>query len=179
MQKHCAKTTVAKHRLLRTRRIMKGLTLINAAFLISCQAPTPKSDKKSFDSIAPLEIEYSVAVQFINDYVAFLADRSRTIGPSEWVDNRSDVTADFKLELKRILAEADQEPPRLGFDPILDAQDYPSQMEVDQKEDAYVTVKGIDWPAFRLTLRLAYEKGAWLVDGSGVVNVPVEKRAER
>lgn len=150
-----------------------------AVFLISCQAPPSNSGSKGFDSIAPLEIEYAVAVRFINDYVGFLSERNREMGFIEWVDQRTDVSKDFKFELNRIMSEAANEPPGLGFDPILDSQDFPERVEVHREDGSYVTVKGIDWPQFRLTLKLTYETGSWLVDGSGVVNVPKEKRVDR
>jgi hypothetical protein len=87
------------------------------------------------------------------------------MGLREWVDLHDDVSKDFKFELKRIISEADNEPPGLGFDPILDAQDFPERLEVHQEDGPYITVKGIDSLRFRLTMKLIYERGTWLVDG--------------
>jgi len=70
----------------------------------------------------------------------------------------------------------------LGFDPILDAQDYPDKgFEIVHSDSTneFVTVRGIDWPEFLLVLRLANHENKWLVDGSGVINIPENRRADR
>lgn len=68
----------------------------------------------------------------------------------------------------------------LGFDPIFDAQDYPDKgFKIDKQDSTYVIVKGINWPDFRLSLRLTFEDRQWLVDGAGVINIPTNKRAKR
>ena len=43
----------------------------------------------------------------------------------------------------------------------------------------YVTVQGIDWKKFELVLRLVRVDAKWLVDGAGIINIPIEKRARR
>lgn len=95
--------------------------LLGVSSVFSCQAPIPNRNAKGFDSIAPLEIEYTGAVRFINDYVSFLAERNSEMGFMEWVKQRSDVSKNFKFELKRILADADTEPPGLGFEPLINS----------------------------------------------------------
>lgn len=127
------------------------------------------------------EPDYQVAVKFMHDYINFLNDRHSEIGLIEWINNRQDVSSDFKAELNRILIEAEKEDPELGlgFDPILDAQDYPEKFEIDKKESEYIVLKAVDWPEFRLTLKIKSEKNKWLIDGSGIINVPKDKRIER
>lgn len=127
------------------------------------------------------ELDYQVAVQFINDYADFVNDLHSEIRITEWVNNRKDVTNSFKTELKRILDEAEKNDPELGlgFNPILDAQDNPNKFEIDGKENEYVVVKGVNWPEFRLTLKLKNEEKKWLVDGSGIINIPKDKRIKR
>lgn len=70
----------------------------------------------------------------------------------------------------------------LGFNPIFDAQDFPEKgfelIDCDTRL-GYVTVKGIDWPDFFVVLRVVQQDKKWLVDGAGVVNIPVGKRAKR
>jgi len=43
----------------------------------------------------------------------------------------------------------------------------------------YVTVRGVDWPEFLLVLKLANHENKWQVDGSGVINMPENRRADR
>lgn len=122
-----------------------------------------------------------VALKFINAYTEDCDNRSNGKGIRVFISESPYVTPGFKSELKRILDEADKVDPEmgLGFDPIFDGQDYPDQgfeiKSVDEKE-GYVVVRGKDWKEFTLPIKIANVNGDWLVDGSGIVNIPQDKR---
>lgn len=155
----------------------RTLILILGLSILSCNTPNSRSDER----LNTTEPDYKVAIQFINDYIDYCNDHNSEVGIIDWVNSRKDVTSNFKTELKKILTVADRQDPDLGlgFDPILDAQDYPDKLEIDYNDSAYLVVKGIDWPEFRLTLKLRLVGNIWLVDGSGIINVPENKRIER
>lgn len=124
-----------------------------------------------------------VALQFINDYVAFCSSKQR-IKVSQWVENNKLLTNHFKSTYIKLVNSALKSDPELGldFDPILDAQDYPEKgFNIINYDSAtgYVTLNGKDWPAFVLVTRIVKQGNKWLVDGSGVINIPEEKRAKR
>lgn len=127
------------------------------------------------------EPDYHLGVQFINDYLTYLRHAYAGVSLVQWVNGRTDVTPEFKQELQRIMDEALANDPEygLGFDPLLDAQDYPSAFELVHTDSVFLVVKGTDWPEFQLTLKMELIGTAWLVDGSGVINVPEEKRIKR
>tara|TARA_B100000941_G_C28478964_1_gene540941 strand:+ start:1161 stop:1604 length:444 start_codon:yes stop_codon:yes gene_type:complete len=120
-------------------------------------------------------------IKFINDYLDFSNDLKSEIGLIEWVNQRHDVTGEFKNELNRILEEAEKNDPELGlgFDPILDAQDSPNRFKLDKSESEYLIVKGENWTEFRLTLKMKLVDNKWLVDGAGIINVPENRRIKR
>jgi hypothetical protein len=64
------------------------------------------------------------------------------------------VTVGFKVELKRIIDEAEKNDPELGlgFDPVLDAQDNPSKFEIDNTDSEYLIVKGVKWADFEIEI---------------------------
>ena len=160
---------------------MKILILILGLSLLVSNSTISKIGINSQDKVQNVEPDYKVAVMFINDYVDFLNDRNSNIGLIEWIDSRTDITIDFKTELKGIITKIEKEYPEIGldFDPIIDAQDRPNKFEIDTKDSDYLIVKGTDWPAFRLILKLKFEFDKWLVDGSGIVNIPIDKQINR
>lgn len=86
------------------------------------------------------------------------------------------LSANFKKSYKAIIEDAYKADPEIGldFDPVLNAQDFPEEGFTISKIDStsnYVTVKGIDWDDFNVTMRVISENGKWLVDGSGIVNI--------
>jgi len=123
----------------------------------------------------------SVALRFINGYVEDCNKMNESKGVVEWVTASPDATANLKHELKALVDKSYEEDPEMGLDadPIFDAQDYPDAgfevVSTDEKT-GYVVVKGINWKEFTLTMKLVNENGKWLVDGCGVINIPVDKR---
>ena len=125
-----------------------------------------------------------VALIFINDYVGNSNKVNQAIEIVEWVNSNGLTTKAFKIELKKIIDSAYKQDPELGLeaDPIFDAQDYPSKgfvLEFIDEKKNYIMLKGIDWPEFKLALKVVEEDNSWLVDGCGNVNIPKERRAKR
>jgi hypothetical protein len=149
--------------------------------MASCNTTSSKNARDEADQPENSAPNYEVAVQFINDYIDYGNDGKLKTGLLEWVNNRKDVTVSFKNELTRMLDEAEKEDPEmgLGFDPILDAQDNPDSFEVEKKDAEYLIVKGTNWQEFQVTLKLKNENDKWLVDGSGIINVPKAHRIKR
>lgn len=122
------------------------------------------------------------ALSFANAYVENCNQMSQALDVVEWANANELATSNFKSALKTMVDEAFAADPEMGLDadPILDAQDYPEngfELESNDENSNYLTVKGIDWPEFKLTLKMSEENGKWLVDGCGMVNIPDEKRA--
>lgn len=116
-----------------------------------------------------------IALQFINDYVYSSGDID--------IQSNNLLTDNFKKEYYRIINAAFEKDPEygLGFDPIVDGQDYPDKFELESidTQNNYLIVKGVEWSNFRVTMKLTYQNGKWLVDGSGIVNIPNEKQIPR
>lgn len=100
--------------------------------------------------------DYQVAVQFINDYAIYCNKTKFRPNVIKWINKRTDVTKEFRKILISTIQKAKKENPEygLGFDPIFDAQDYPNQFEIDSFNEEYLIVKGINWPVFKLTIKL-------------------------
>ena len=122
---------------------------------------------------------YDVALEFIDNYVNFLNDKDIETGLLEWIDRQPTLTDKFKSELNELINKADDQNPGigLGFDPILDAQDYPEQgLKIEKTDSNFLILKGENWPDFKLIMKLKYQNKKWLVDGSGIVNIPENRR---
>ncbi len=160
---------------------MKIKILIFGLLLLSSNPTVSKTENKPQDKIQNIEPDYEVAIMFINDYIAFCNVRNSSISRIEWIENRTDVTTEFKTELKKITEKAEKEYPEFGldFDPIIDAQDHPKKFKIDNKDSKYLIVKGTDWSSFRVILKLKFDLNKWLVDGSGVINIPKDKQLNR
>jgi len=113
-----------------------------------------------------------IAVRFLNDYIKILDNRKNNT--QDWIKNNYLLTNKFKAEYKKSVN---------GYaDPILDAQDYPDKGFKIMKSDSisgYVILQGVDWLEFLLTVRIVLQDNKWLIDGSGVVNVPENKKSKR
>ena len=124
------------------------------------------------------------ALKFINGYVENCNKMKQSVGIIDWVNSNGLSTNGFRTELKRIIDDAYKAEPEVGldFDPILDAQDFPDkgfEFESVDETTNYLTVRGKDWPDFKLTIKIIEENEKWLVDGCGIINIPTDKRAKR
>ncbi|GAA5039186.1 hypothetical protein GCM10011506_38050 [Marivirga lumbricoides] len=133
---------------------------------------------------SPTELNPEIAVGFINSYVENANKMREAVEIREWVNSSELVTDNFKTELVNMINEAFEREPDygLGFDPILDAQDYPEEGFLLSNYDSTLniaTVTGKQWTSFVLNIKLTNQNDRTLVDGCGVVNIPEEQRAER
>lgn len=128
-------------------------------------------------------INYKVGLTFIEGYVSNSNKMREAVGIRDYISSDSLVTEDFKNKLNTILDDAyDREPDYgLGFDPIFDGQDYPNTFEIAYIDSTsnYITLRGVNWDAYEVVLKIEFEDGKSLVDGCGIVNIPKEKQAKR
>jgi hypothetical protein len=118
-----------------------------------------------------------VALEFSNSYVGFLNTPSKWSGqwPKDWIQSNKHLTADFQLSYKTIMNNAFKKDSDfgLGFDPILDAQDYPDNGFVVAEcstASRRVSLQGKEWKSFKITAQLKKSNNQWFVDQMGVVN---------
>ena len=159
---------------------MRITVLLLLVLVIAC-AQTNGKKTNAVPAKSKAQPEYEVALRFISDYARYSNDMDSETRLIDWIGSRKDITDSFKSELRRILDEAEKESPEtgLGFDPVVDAQDFPSSFEIAQTDGLYVVVKGIEWPEFKLTISVRSVGGKWCVDGAGIVNIPENKRIQR
>lgn len=150
--------------------------LFFSLFILNCSA-------QELGKKANTAEEANVAMQVINEYVVFCSQSTESA--DDWVAKNKLLTHKFKTSYKKLVESALKEEPEsgLGFDPILDAQDYPDEgfelVNYDHKK-GFVTLRGKDyWSNFILVMKVVKEKGKWLVDGSGVINIPRKMQAKR
>ena len=161
------------------------LLVFMAAALFACNSQTnPKTDPAINAEAVKVIPDCNVALKFINDYVALLTHLPSAVNEDDWVAHNSLLTDNFKTTYKDLLDSAQKADPELGldFDPILDAQDFPDkgfELVNCDNETGYVDVKGKELNDFTLVLKLVRQNNKWLVDGSGVLNIPVGKRRKR
>ena len=70
----------------------------------------------------------------------------------------------------------------LDFDPIVDGQDFPDKgfkIKSIDKATGLVTLQGIDWQDFEVVLKVVNENDKSLVNGSGIINIPMNKQPKR
>lgn len=159
----------------------KHLLFILGLLFASCNSSSTKKEGHLLEASPTKETDYQVGLAFINDYLEFLYNFDENSNRVDWINQREDVSNKFKSELRTLQEEAEKENPEygLGFDPILDTQDAPSKFDIDSKNKNYLIVKGVDWPDFRLTLKLVFDGERWLVDGAGAINIPKDKQIDR
>ncbi len=110
-----------------------------------------------------------------------MSDTESEVSFIQWISERSDVTDGFKKKVEEIRTKAKADAPNygLGFDPILDAQDHPDKFELEITKSEYLVLKGKTWSNFKLTMRLKFENGIWMVDGAGIINIPEDMTMKR
>lgn len=133
-----------------------------------------------FQGCKPDIPDYDKGLLFINEYLAYI-DLNGDSNITDWINNRNDVSSNFKKELNQLVYEGKKADPELGlgFDPIIDAQDNPGEVQILHQDKNYLTVQGVEMPAFKLTLKLVKLDTTWFIDGSGIINIPISKRSPR
>lgn len=124
---------------------------------------------------ATLEEDVKKAVEsFYGDYLEYLKTPVRGDYDERlirWVSSHPQVSDEFKKVFKKTLQDARHADPELGlgYDPIINAQDYPDKgfRAADIKvngDNATVTMEGIGWSGFRVTVGLVLRKTKWLIN---------------
>ena len=174
------------HNAIRTNQMRQTrlfFLVLTTIVLLSCDTNTEvKTSIATSSDKTENTPDFNVALNFINDYVAFSSVKP-TID-TNWITNNSSLTDNFKSKYSNLLDSAYKVDHELGldFDPIFDAQDFPDKgFEISKFDNTtgYITVKGKAWKEFELVLKIVFQDNKWLVDGSGVINIPVDKRANR
>ncbi|HEY8100573.1 MAG TPA: hypothetical protein VIF82_07435 [Burkholderiaceae bacterium] len=128
-----------------------------------------------------------IANRFMNEYKKYsdeVLNRKSHETVEQWIQRNKLITVNFKNTYKKLIEIAHKQDPELGLgsDPIFDAQDYPDQgfviLDCDEKSNL-VTLKGKDWEAFKVVVKVNKFDEDWLVDGAGIINIPKNKRAKR
>jgi hypothetical protein len=163
------------------------MTIIFAyiSLISACTNHTDTKSDKSTILNSKSEPDFNAALKFINDYVSFCnQDNDSKIKTSDWINDNKLITEEFKKIYTELVEAAIKEDPELGldFDPIFDAQDFPDngfEILTYDNNTGYLTVTGIDMPQLKIVMKITQIDNNWLVDGSGVINIPKDKRAIR
>lgn len=120
----------------------------------------------------PSKKECKIAADFLNNYNN---QYGSSVGPDsliKWVKKSNLVTNDFKNVYENMHVEAWKSEPEMGldYDPVLNAQDNPSEFKIDSISGAVVYFSGTDWKDFNAVVELTNENGVWLVHRAGSVN---------
>lgn len=175
-------------------KIMKRVLFILFIGICSCQnsikhtenenkqESTNKAEENA--NLNSFDNNIGISLIFINGYVENCNKMKESLGAIEWVNSNQLSTTEFKLQLSKIINEAEEEDPEygLGFDPIFDGQDYPEEgfelVEYDSVSN-YLIVRGKKWKDFEVTMKVKKENDKWYIEGCGIVNIPKEKQSKR
>jgi hypothetical protein len=167
----------------------KIVLLLSIFIILSCNKNTKSNfDNKNLKAAISKNENSLVALQFINDYCKLCKSQyttDKTISVKSWIANNSLLSKNFKINYKNLIENAEKNDPELGlgFDPILDAQDFPDAgFELNATENNnYLTMKAIgkEWENFTIKMKVIKSANQYLVDGCGVINIPESKREKR
>lgn len=150
--------------------------------IVGCSGnPSVKTEQKP--PVVLSEIDFSVALDFINAYTVFCNkefDGNETgIKTDAWIKDHSLLTDDFKKAYKKLMDSARNEDMvyGLGFDPIFNAQDYPEKgfdLAMIDSTKHLVRAVGKDFPLI-VELRVVNTSHGSKVDAAGIVNQNLEQ----
>lgn len=164
---------------------MKNLILILFVLLgVSCKTQTNEKTKILTESKnAGMTPDFNVALTFINDYAEFCEPKSPPAIDSTWIERNPLLTENFKARYKAIFDSAEIANPESGLecDPIFYAQDNDSKYIILKADsiNGYVTMCGKEWKESIVVMRVIYQNDKWLVEGSGMINIPKEQFIEK
>ena len=159
------------------RRVFSIDHLIFIVLISSCSNPEQKVEIESEPLIEERPNAETVAVNFINNYVDYCENHAGSIQYVDWAKNEEYVSSVFVDSLEKMVSDAYAIEPEmgLGYDPIFNAQDYPSEgfeFKSLTKEQTYVvTVCGKEWKEFEVNIKLVSTRASMLIIGAGVVNM--------
>lgn len=117
-----------------------------------------------------------VALEFCRQYLASpLGDGEYHDELMDWLDSNDMTTPNFRKTLDLLLSKAYEQEPELGlgYDPILDGQDYAQSYELgyyDEENDYFVLTGVGEENQFKVKIRVVEIDGRLLVDACGEIN---------
>lgn len=135
---------------------------------------------------ADCSADAEVAVKFMNQYLAYtqtVMEKHSQQNIESWLKANDLVSPNFFEAYKIKEKEGLKLDPELGWDAdmIFDSQDSPDkgfQLSNCSNTPGFVQLRGIDWPAFKVTVRIAKTTQGLRVTGAGMVNIPKSERAK-
>ena len=167
------------------------LPILLICFVTSCNSnnSTSSSTENKIendvkDSIKSSDVNYNVAIDFMNNYVDYIMDTIGKISVDDYVKKDELLTQNYKYRYKFVQDSAYKVEPEIGldFDPIVDGQDFPDKgfkIKSIDKATGLVTLQGIDWQDFEVVVKVVNENNKTLVNGSGIINIPTNKQSKR
>ena len=122
-----------------------------------------------------------IALNFINTYI-------KTVDSDKWVTTNKQVTTNFKQAYKKLVDDARKLDPEigLGFDPILDAQDFPDRFDKIKRCDKKTGVMLVSgqWNSsnsdtMEVAVKVIKQQNQHLIEGAGIINIPKAQQAAR
>lgn len=161
------------------------LCWFSIALLLSCNSQSTETNNSlknttgSQDSVA---CEH--ALRFANEYISNARNATKQQHDSAWLFANPALSEKFKNEYRKLVDSANKADPELGlgFDPILDAQDYPDKgfdLKDCQPETGYITLQGKEWKDFHLVVKVIKQENTWKIDGAGIINIPPDKQIKK
>ncbi len=134
---------------------MKNIVLlVQLVFFLSCNTQTSETGNNNNTIKDTTSSKACVsALDFANDYISSTVRVSPAQNDSLGLYDNPLLSAKFKSIYRNLMDSAIKADPELGlgFDPVLDAQDYPDkgfELADCNKESGYVTLRGKDWKDF-------------------------------
>ncbi|MEP2026098.1 MAG: hypothetical protein ABJH98_01795 [Reichenbachiella sp.] len=138
------------------------------------ESPTETTETIETGASALVTIDSTIAVLFINSYI----NDGGYVDRVEWINNSTLASDNYKTALTKLINDALKSDPEygLGYDPILDAQDFPDAYQLLEYNRATrtATVVGVGNDNFKQTILLKLIDGITMVDGCGSVNIPTK-----
>lgn len=147
-------------------------------FLCSCdtsdQKPVGTSEPAALPAAQPDTPDVQVALQFMNAYVQHIREGAGE-DENRWIMKHPLLTVRCREAWLKMMDKAYKDDPEmgLGFDPFLNAQDYPEkgfEWKGGRDSSGWFRLSGVDWPDFTVPVRVVLEDDAWKVDAAGAVN---------
>jgi hypothetical protein len=134
----------------------------------------------------PADPVKNVVNEFYKQYLGFLKKPVKgnyNASLIAWVKTNSLLTMEYKRKFEEAILQARKEDPELGlgYDPIINAQDYPDEgfhvidLKISGKR-ATTIGEGIGMPSLRIRVELIEIKGKWFINGIGNINTSKNKK---
>lgn len=136
----------------------------------SLSLPKNETADEAAGASGTAKIDASVALKFINDYVAQQDKLNGIEAIGAWVAANPDVTERYITAVRQEINDINNEPETiLDSDIILDSQDYDDAYVVVRTDESkgYVYLEGEKHKEFKVIVKLVQQNGKWLVDDCG------------